>query len=200
MRRQIQIVRRVAWVLAAGWVLWDASVYALPNSSPIQQQAAEAVVRDLKLEAASEIVERNLEVMAPFTALAPGATIHVISARAGFAGTWLLRLDCAARRDCLPFYATLQLPEEQRPQLAGTAIGAKLLRKPPPAGRRPEAALVHRGQAVTLLEELSGLRLRTKAVCLEPGGLGDEVRVQNRSTHRVLTASVAGENLVKVQR
>ena len=195
MRRQIHIGWRATVVLAAS-LFWLPDVHALAQPSAIQQQAAEAVVRDLKLDSESGLIERNLVVLAPFTALPDGAAIHVTSARASFAGTWVLRLDCVSRRDCLPFHAMLRLPPAQPPLLAGAAVAPRML-EVSTGGNRP-AALVHSGEQVTLVEESSGLRLRAKAVCLGSGGLGDQVRVQNRSTHRIVLATVAGESLVRV--
>ncbi len=204
MRRGEQFVWRLArslLVVAAALTLAQI-VWALPKPSPIQQQAAEAVVRDMRLESQSSLVERNLEVLAPFTSLPAGAALHVVSARTFFAvGTWMLRLDCASRRDCLPFHAVLRMPE------AGSLLG----HEPGPAAaklptilqrERPlnPAALAHRGDQAELIEELPGVRLRAKVVCLESGGLGDRIRVQNRTTHRVLLATVAGPELVRVER
>jgi hypothetical protein len=176
-------------------------VAALPNPSPLQQQAAEAVVRDMRLQSESSLVERNLEVLAPFTALPAGAALHVVSARASFAaGTWMLRLDCASRRDCLPFHAVLRMPPGDRlVQPDGAPVTAKLLNIT--AGRPAIAtALARRGDQADLVEELPGLRLRAKVLCLESGGLGDRIRVENRATHRVLLATVAGQGLVRVTR
>ncbi|MFZ0311069.1 MAG: flagella basal body P-ring formation protein FlgA [Candidatus Korobacteraceae bacterium] len=175
-------------------------VWALPKPSPLQQQAAEAVVRDMKLESESTLVEQNLEVLAPFTSLPAGSALHVISARAGFTpGTWILRLDCALRRDCLPFHAVLRLPEGER---LLSPDGGSLTAKLPtiPAGRvSGPGALVRRGAQMELVEELPGVRLRATVVCLESGGLGDRIRVENRDTHRVVLATVAGPELVLVK-
>jgi hypothetical protein len=189
-------------VVVAGWLTLAQIVSALPNPSPIQQQAAEAVVRDMRLESQSSLVERNLEVLAPFTSLPAGAALHVVSARAGFAaGTWMLRLDCASRRDCLPFHAVLRMPEAgSLPLHQLEPVAAKLptiIQRDRQAG---PAALAHRGAQVELIEELPGVRLRAKVVCLDSGGMGDRIRVQNLTTHRVLIATVAGPELVRVER
>ena len=190
-------------VIVAGCLTPPQLVWAAPNPSPLQQQAAEAVVRDMRLESESSMVERSLEVLAPFTSLPAGAAIRVISARAGFAaGTWMLRLDCASRRDCLPFHAVLRMPEGERLVLPAGGLATA---KPPTIIIQRDrqlnpAALAHRGDQVELVEELPGVRLRAKVVCLESGGLGDRIRVQNRTTHRVLLATVAGPDLVKVGR
>jgi len=187
--------------VVAGWVALPQIVWALPNPSPIQQQAAEAVVRDMRLDSESRLVGQNLQVLAPFTSLPAGSALHVVSARPGFtAGTWMLRLDCASRHDCLPFHALLRMPEGDRLLLPdGGPVTAKL-----PAIQRERqvipAALARRGAQAELVEELPGVRLRAKVVCLESGGLGDRIRVQNRTTHRVLLATVAGPDLVKVER
>ncbi len=174
---------------------------ALPKPSPIQQQAAEAVVRDMRLESESSLVERNLEVLAPFTSLPAGAALHVVSARTFFAaGTWMLRLDCASRLDCLPFDAVLRIPEgellSQPDRGPATAKLPSILRRD---RQLNPAALARRGDQVELIEELPGVRLRAKVVCLDSGALGERIRVQNRTTHRVVMATVAGAELVRVE-
>jgi len=187
-------------VIVAGLAVVAQMAWALTSPSPLQQQVAEAVARDMKLDAESRLVEQNLQVLAPFTSLPASAALHVISARPGFAaGTWMLRLDCASRRDCLPFHALLRRPE-----------GGRLLRPggDPATAELPgiiqrdrqmnPATLARRGAQVELVEELPGVRLRATVVCLESGGLGERIRVQNRTTHRVLLATVAGPGLVKV--
>ena len=205
MRRGKHFAVRLAQSLlafAAAGVMLAQIVSALPKPSPIQQQAAEAVVRDMRLESESSLVERNLEVLAPFTSLPAGAALHVVSARAFFAaGTWMLRLDCASRRDCLPFHAVLRMPGAgSLPRHQLEPVTAKLPSIIQRDRQLNPAALARRGAQAELVEELPGVRLRAKVVCLESGGLGDRIRVQNWSTHRVLLATVAGPDLVKVER
>jgi hypothetical protein len=196
----VQLARSLLFVVAGSAAVAQI-VWALPNPSPLQQQAAEAVVRDMRLESDSRLVGQNLEVLAPFTSLPAGAAIHVVSARAGFAaGTWILRLDCASRRDCLPFHAVLRMPEsDSLPRQQLELVTAKLSAIQRERQVIP-AALARRGAQVELIEELPGVRLRVTVVCLEAGGLGDRIRVENRTTHRVLLATVAGPDLVKVER
>ncbi len=191
--------RAIQLLLVLVWLAMAQNGVALPNSSPIQQQAAAAVVRDLHLDSSSGEVEQKLQVLAPFTALPAGATVHVVSARPGFAAaTWLLRLDCDSRRECLPFHAVLRTAQFDQP----------LSRPYQPVFRRSDVTetrglsrtmLVRSGNAVELVEQLPGVRLRVHVVCLQSGGLGDRIRVENRETHRVLSATVAGHDLVKVE-
>lgn len=190
--------RRQNLLVLAALAVMAQMAWALPSPSPIQQQAAEAVVRDMRLGSGSTLVGQNLEVLAPFTSLPAGAAVHVVSARPGFsAGTWMLRLDCASRRDCLPFHAVLRMPESDRLVRPDGDPGAKL----PSIQRGRQSGLstvARRGTQMELVEELPGVRLRATVVCLESGGLGDRIRVENRTSHRVLLATVAGPGVVKV--
>jgi hypothetical protein len=182
----------LAAAVPAGW--------AQPTPSPLQRQAAEAAVRDLRLESESSEVGRHLQVLAPYTSLPAGAAIHVVSARQGFTpGTYLLRFDCASRRDCLPFHAVLRM---QGAEAVLLRAGGQRAPKPPTVERGrpiPSAALAHRGDEVELIEEFPGMRLRASVVCLDSGALGDRIRVENRSTHRIVVARVAGPEVVKVE-
>ena len=143
-------------------------------------------------------VEQKLQVLAPFTALPAGATVHVVSARQGFgAGTWLLRLDCDSRRECLPFHAVLRTAQfDQPPSRLHQPAGFRGSPETRGVSRTP---LVRSGNAVELVEQLPGVRLRVHVVCLQSGGLGDRIRVENRETHRVISATVAGRDLVRVE-
>jgi len=178
------------------------AAHAAQPLAPIQRQAAEAVARDLKIGAASELIAQSLQVLAPFASLPEGTAMHVISARPDPAsGAWLLRLDCVLRRDCLPFHVLLHLPEAEvagfrLPTTAGPTAAAV------PAAAMPGglvAPIARRGEQVEVVENLSGVRLRRKAVCLESGALGQRIRVRTGTTHRVLLATVAGRNMVKVE-
>lgn len=190
--------RAIQLLLVLVWLAMAQSAVALPNPSPIQQQAAAAVVRDLRLDSSSGEVEQKLQVLAPFTSLPAGATVHVVSARQGFgAGTWLLRLDCDSRRECLPFHAVLRTAQfDQPPSRLHQPAG---FRGSPEALGVSRTPLVRSGNAVELVEQLPGVRLRVHVVCLQSGGLGDRIRVENRETHRVVSATVAGRDLVRVE-
>ena len=175
--------------------------WAVPNPSPIQQQTAAAVVRDLGLDVQSGDIVRDLEVLAPFDSLPEGAAIHVVSARSVFApGSWLLRLDCQRRRDCLPFDAVLRLSQSAvRLVQSDSATGKLTPPHPPRLQTQKVTPLARQGSQVELVEEAAGLRMRTRAVCLDSGALGERIRVENRATHRIVMAIVAAPDVVKVQ-
>ncbi len=175
---------------------------ALSDANAVQQPAAAAVARALRIDATPEQIQRNLQLLGAPPSLPAGASLHLVSVRKGFtAGTWLLRLDCSSRRDCLPFHAVLSTPAGGAASQAGEWTSAvQALAPESPRRSGPSAVLLaHSGERVSLVEELAGMRLQVKVVCLQSGGLGDRIRVQNPATHRVLLATVAGKDLVRVE-
>jgi len=190
--------RRLAFILAFLSAAAIDFAFALPPASVGQQQVAAVVGRDLKLD--SSVVTGQLRVLAAVTLMPPDAELHVVSVKPGFAsGTWLLRLRCNSPRQCLPFDAVLHAPGLSLPGLVPTF--RPLNRETNLTGGRKANApvLARSGEQVELVEDLSGMRLRARARCLQAGALGDHIRVLNLSSHRTVTATVAGEKLVRVE-
>jgi len=181
----IQLMRTLAMLAVLG--AWTA-VHASPPASPVEEQIATVVGRNLGCDPAG--LRDKLHLLASLDALPSGATLRVVSVKREFApDTWLLRLDCRSPRDCLPFDVMLHASEAK-----GLAWG------PGPAAKSSSSGpvLAHSGDRVELVAELAGVRLRVPAVCLQSGGLGDRIRVRNLATHRVLEATVAGPKLLRV--
>jgi Chaperone for flagella basal body P-ring formation len=172
------------------------------NPPQVQRQAAAAVVRALHIDSTPEQIEKQLQLLGSPQSLPPGSSLRLVSVRPGFTpGTWLMRLDCSSRHDCLPFHALLRI--DVGVQLSPSNSGASpALSKAGGSQSNPGssvAPLARSGDRVNLVEELAGMRLQVKAVCLQSGALGDRIRVQNLATHRVLLATIAGKNLVRVE-
>lgn len=170
----------------------------------VREKAAVAIGRDLKPGLAGE-AGSNLQLLDPALSLPSDARLQVASVRVGYSpGTWLLRLECSSRRECLPFHVLLHAPDVNlldgfTGNSASHVSGKGRLR---PALARPKqlrSPVARSGDRVLLVEELSGMRLKVSAVCLESGGLGDEIRVRNVATRRVVLATVAGKDLVRVE-
>ena len=168
-----------------------------PRNSPVQDKVAAAVARDVRFGLTAAADFGNLQVLDPLLTLPSDSKLRVTSVRAGYApGSWLLRMDCASRRDCLPFHVVLHVPGADRDESSGNALTARTPRK----GQPQTTSIVARsGDHVLLVEERSGMRLKVTAVCLQSGGLGDQIRVRNLASLRVLVATVAGKNLVRVE-
>ena len=174
---------------------------ASPASVPaLQDKVAAAVARDVRFGAAAATDAGSLQVLDPLLSLPSGSQLHVTSVRAGYTpGSWLLRMECASRRDCLPFHVLLQTPGVGQQESSGANLKAKAWGNSQPGQARTNPAVARSGDRVLLVEERSGLRMKVTAVCLQSGGLGEQIRVRNLGTQRVLVATVAGRNLVRVE-
>ena len=183
----------------------EPSVREQSSFSDLRQKVAAAIARDLQLDLPNDSPGNNLQVLAHTPSVPSGSELHVTSVRAGYSpGSWLLRLDCSSRRDCLPFHVVLHSPGANLHEglVAGLTTSASGRNQPirPKAKPKPlRSPMARGGDHVLLVEERSGMRLKVTVVCLESGGLGDEIRVRNLATRRVLLATVAGKDLVRVE-
>ncbi len=195
-------VRIALWLLAIALAAGRCTL-AQTQAPTVEQKAAAAVARGLHLDAGLQQIEKDLQLLGAPASLPVGAGLHLISARPGFTpGTWLLRLDCVWRRDCLPFHALLRVSDigvPVPPRLQPVSAWLTVVPKSPSQPGPSVVLLARSGDRVNLVEELSGMRLRVQAVCLQSGALGDRIRVQNLATHRILLATIAGQNLVRVE-
>ena len=193
------LVTLVLWCGVHGGVAAELS--AVPSrSSPLQDKVAAAVARDVHFGLAAAVDLGNLQVLDPLLTLPSDSKLRVTSVRAGYApGSWLLRMECASRRDCLPFHVALRAPGAAKHESSGDALTAKASGKGHPGQPQTNSTVARSGDHVLLVEERSGMRLKVTAVCLQSGGLGDQIRVRNLATQRVLVATVAGKNLVRVE-
>lgn len=194
----------VIWLLLSCWfgMITAEAANASPPASAVERQVAIAIARDLHLDAAA--IEAGLQVLAPFKSLPVEAGLYVVSVRQQFApDAWLLRLHCASAQYCLPFDAVLHSSAITAARLDGRPPSQAIVATLPPSplqGKTSGAAPLNRsGEQVEMVEDLSGVRMRAKAVCLQSGALGDRIRVRNLSTGRVLLAIVAGQGLVRVE-
>lgn len=78
------------------------------------------------------------------------------------------------------------------------------LREPLPAGALLETRdlrqdfVVRHGQRVTLVAAIDGIRVHASGVALEDGRYGELIRVENRSSHKVLQGTVGSGHVVYV--
>jgi len=61
-----------------------------------------------------------------------------------------------------------------------------------------EPQLVKRGDDVTLIAEGNGVQVTIKAQAMDDGAKGDQIRVKNLSSERIVDAQVAGHDFVKI--
>lgn len=178
------------------------------DAAGLQMQVAETVRSSLGLDGSTQAIAGNVRLLPVRGAISNHAEVQLMSARPGWVrGTWLLRLDCSRRRDCLPFHAVLYYAHSIPCCSANVSTYHNVVhksdsvRQPLESGLRrlrPDPA-VHTGEHVRVAEERSGLHLMTQAVCLESGAVGDTISVRNLSSRRLLYATVAASGLVRVE-
>ncbi len=188
------------WAMTLSCLAAGRPALAQSPTSSLQRKVAAAVARDLQF--GGEQQDTHLQILAPAAMSVPAhAQLHVVSVRTGFSpGSWLVRMDCAARSDCLPFHVVLRStgPEVRNP--VGDPLSAAVQSRNLPAGvKQVRVPLAHSGDRMLLVEERPGLRLQARVVCLESGALGDAIRVRNLATHRVLLATIASKDEVRVE-
>ncbi|TMN85865.1 MULTISPECIES: flagellar basal body P-ring formation chaperone FlgA [unclassified Pseudoalteromonas] len=61
-----------------------------------------------------------------------------------------------------------------------------------------QICMVCKGDAINIYASIKGLRIKTTGVALEDGTLGDQIRVENKKTGKVLNARVDGVESVQV--
>ena len=83
------------------------------------------------------------------------------------------------------------------------ALG-KTLKRPMVAGSvlSPDAIesqrIIKRGQLVTVFSRIGGLEVRAEATALSDAGLGDRLRVESKSSHRVVEGLVRSADSIEV--
>ena len=174
-------------------------------SRTLQARVAAAVYRDLGLDEARPGVELKVSALTAEFRLPRHAELHVSAVkRVGKSDSFVARVECQSKLDCLPFQVWLVSP----PGVSLSASG----RQAPPAivGMASEGAaglsggphvapLVRAGERVRVGEEISGMHLSAPAICLQPGSLGQTIRVRNTASGRVLRARVLAAGAVVVE-
>lgn len=110
-----------------------------------------------------------------------------------------LRLRCTARASCSSFLVQVSLPaalsEEWHNRLAPES-------GPNPRGHADSAlsasgaALTKKGKPATLILDSANMRISVRVICLQAGGLNQEIRVFDARTRHVFHAEVVGAGLV----
>ena len=100
----------------------------------------------------------------------------------------LVRLRCVERALCPSFLVSV--PTTPRPHLLSTHLTSAAA----PGRQKTEkaVALVESGQRVILVFDDPPMRMQLPVTCLQRGGLGEQVRALDPSTHRVFRAEVTG--------
>ena len=109
---------------------------------------------------------------------------------------WEFSVRCSLPEDCVPFLLWTREEDTARAALASersgvTATGA------PSLNENSSARLVKRGQTAILTWDQGGIRIVLPVTCLDEGRFGEFVRVQFKSTPRIVRAEVLGDGTLR---
>jgi Chaperone for flagella basal body P-ring formation len=179
-------MRRRAGLMVSLLLLCVGAGFAQKTMPGLQSRLAQVVARDLGWELQESATPLRVKVLAPGLRLPDEVRLHVAAVHAsGVADSWLLRMECSTRVECLPFEVVLQSSGHQNPSVEAASVHSAAGAEGP---LPPQ--VVRAGQRVRLAEEISGMRLSALAICLQPGGVGQRIRVRNLSSGRVVPARV----------
>lgn len=188
MRAMVSLVVGALLVLCAG--------QGTGQETHLRAQVATAVARDLSVSVPGSSAPVGMQVLGAQVRVPEQASLRVAAVHAvPGANTWLLRMECGSRRECLPFEVALR----GRNRDAAAGVGSGSTPSYPVGDNRIGAPLVRAGQRVQLAEEVSGMYLSTAAVCLEAGSLGQRIRVRNVASRRIVLARVRAAGQVMVE-
>ena len=127
----------------------------------------------------------DLQRDASFSAAQPSPALQVAAATWNrSASTIEFRIRCVERGICAPFLVRMAIPEDS------SGSPARLRR------RETAPVLVKAGAAATLRAESGGVRVSVRVLPLQPGTLGEIVRVRDPFTNRVFRVRVTGAEAV----
>jgi hypothetical protein len=156
-------------------------VRAADNSrTPISREQILSVLNSSGINIAPD----QMELLSTVTSSEPKPRMKVISVDVLDGESDKVRLQCE-QASCLPFYVLLHWGQPGRQTGSGT--------QPAPP---PENMLVRSGKAAVLVFEGDFLRMTLPVMCLQNGGLGQQVRVLNKETKKTYWARVTALGVV----
>jgi len=105
----------------------------------------------------------------------------------------VVRVDCASREQCLPFFVSVRLGSAAPTQIAT----ANLTISTEPSVRSAPAMAVHAGSPATLYIEGDHIHISVAVKCLQSGAVGQTIRAEGPDHQQTYTAQVAGNGVLK---
>jgi hypothetical protein len=99
-----------------------------------------------------------------------------------------VRLSCASREDCLPFFVAVRLNQDNTARSASNSSQAKI---------DPKSFVVRSGASAILLLDGAHVHIRIAVVCLENGAPGQTIRVASRDHRQTYMAKVVDETVLR---
>ncbi len=182
-------VERKAWPIAPDLLQAALQRFLLAPAADRTSVAGKALNSAVARTIAEDGESRSIQVAAGASkAASPRASVEAYSARCELGQRRLqVRLRCPDRALCADFMVAVTDAKVVATRCARSALSRSERTLP----------LIAAGSKATLYWQSGSLRLSLPVVCLEPGSLGQMVRVLDANSHRVLRAQVTGARELK---
>ncbi len=104
----------------------------------------------------------------------------------------MVRMECANREECLPFFVSVRLGSGQSDQVAMANVAMTVQGN----NQRP-VMVVRAGAPATLYLDGDHIHIRVAVVCLQSGAVGQTIRAAGPDRQQTYTAQVAGEGVLR---
>jgi hypothetical protein len=104
----------------------------------------------------------------------------------------MVRLECANREECLPFFVSVRMGNSDSDQAAMANVAMSTQGN----NQKPVAA-VRAGSPATLYLEGDHVHIRVAVICLQSGAVGQTIRAEGPDHVQKYTAQVAGEGVLR---
>jgi hypothetical protein len=174
-------------LLLAGLV---APARAVDNSRPTISREQIVSVLD---SSGIRVTPDQMELLSSVTAAQAKPRLKVVDVDVLDGDSDKVLLRCVQPNTCLPFYVLLHWghPADKKSTSPG-----RLNAGTTPSNSQPENILVRSGKAAVLVFESDFLRMTLPVMCLQNGGLGQQVRVLNKETRKTYWARVTALGVV----
>jgi hypothetical protein len=109
-----------------------------------------------------------------------------------------VRLDCANREECLPFFVTVNWSQKEAVEPT-VADSDRPLPQPSAARPGPRSFVVRAGSPAVLLLEGDHIHIQLTVVCLENGASGQTIRVASKDHRQTYTAQVGDGSVLRAK-
>ncbi len=135
--------------------------------------------------AAPVVAEKDLSLLASPPVLGPLQRVTIANARYDSAQKrWQLQLLCVPRQSCIPAFAVVDSSDQG------------LFRA---TASRVEHPIIHAGDQKPAVLSVGTIRIRQMVICLQPGRVGDTIRVRECHGRRIWLATVASDGSLSMR-
>lgn len=169
---------------------------ALPASAAAEHYAiGTSIIAAVISKAGVDTAPEQVSLLTEVVATTPAPILKVRSVEKLDSHRLLARLECENRDECLPFFVSIQV--EQGIEAHGEAAKASATLSDSTLQPSVRSIVLRAGSLATLLLEGNHVHISIPVVCLQPGSLGQTIRVTDKNHRVVYSAQVIDGSLLK---